>query len=270
MILIITVWLSLWFASGVGTLPLAVPIQVGGETAVTHTVQPGETLLEIAVRYNVAVVVLVETNRIADPNLIFAGQTLIIPAAETAVSANAPHLHIVQPGQTMSGIAVYYGVSLAALTAINAIPHPDYIQAGQRLIIPPAAGATAAAAKRIVVDLSAQRAFAYAGEVLANSFVVSTGRAGQETAVGAYHIQNKLPTAYASTWGLQMPYWLGIYWAGPLQNGFHALPILADGSQLWRGYLGTPISYGCIVLSPEDAQWLYNWAEVGTAVIVQP
>lgn len=269
MILVISVWLSLWFTSPAWMPPLDLPTQGAGPTAVTHTVQPGETLLEIAVRYSVTVATLAQANQLTNPNLIFAGQTLLIPGA-TAVSADDPLFHLVQPGQTLSGIAAFYGVPLGSLTALNAISHPDNIQAGQRLLIPGADGATAVTAKRILVDLSEQRAYAYTGETLSNSFIVSTGRPGQETAVGAYAIQNKLPTAYAFTWGLQMPYWLGIYWAGHLQNGFHALPLLPDGSQLWRGYLGTPISYGCIVLSPEDAQWLYNWVEVGTAVTIQP
>jgi lipoprotein-anchoring transpeptidase ErfK/SrfK len=39
---------------------------------------------------------------------------------------------------------------------------------------------------------------------------------------------------------------------------------------LWAGVLGSPISYGCIVLGVEDAERLYNWAEVGTEVTIVP
>jgi hypothetical protein len=66
-----------------------------------------------------------------------------------------------------------------------------------------------------------------------------------------------------------MPYWLGIYWAGSLENGIHALPILPSGQRLWQGYLGTPVSYGCVILGTIEAQTLYNWAEVGTPVVIQ-
>ena len=62
---------------------------------------------------------------------------------------------------------------------------------------------------------------------------------------------------------------MGIYWAGSLENGIHALPILSNGQTLWAGYLGTPVSFGCIILSTANAQTLYHWAEVGTPVIVQ-
>jgi lipoprotein-anchoring transpeptidase ErfK/SrfK len=62
-----------------------------------------------------------------------------------------------------------------------------------------------------------------------------------------------------------MPHWLGIYWAGGSENGIHALP-LKDGNKLWAGYLGSPISYGCIVLDTADAAALYEWADLGTPV----
>ena len=67
----------------------------------------------------------------------------------------------------------------------------------------------------------------------------------------------------------QMPYFMGIYWAGSLENGIHALPILSNGQTLWAGYLGTPVSFGCIILSTENARTLYYWTEVGTPVVVQ-
>jgi lipoprotein-anchoring transpeptidase ErfK/SrfK len=84
--------------------------------------------------------------------------------------------------------------------------------------------------------------------------------------VGNYKVQNKIPNAYAYTWGLQMPHWLGIYWAGSLQNGIHALPIQSNGRRLWEGYLGQRVSFGCVILSTQNAQTLYRWASVGTPV----
>jgi hypothetical protein len=66
-----------------------------------------------------------------------------------------------------------------------------------------------------------------------------------------------------------MPHWLGIYWAGSLENGIHALPILPNGQRLWEGYLGTPVSYGCVILGTQEARTLYSWAEVGTSVIIR-
>jgi len=66
-----------------------------------------------------------------------------------------------------------------------------------------------------------------------------------------------------------MPHWLGIYWAGSTENGIHALPILSSGQTLWAGYLGQPVSYGCIVLGTQEAELLYNWAQIGTLVSIR-
>jgi lipoprotein-anchoring transpeptidase ErfK/SrfK len=126
------------------------------------------------------------------------------------------------------------------------------------------------AAKRIVVDKSEQRAYVYENGALLWTFVVSTGMPGSETWSGTFHVRSKIPEAYAYNWALRMPYWLGFYHTGYLENGFHALPIMSSGAILWDGYLGTPVSYGCVILSYPDATTLYNWAEIGTEVIVQP
>jgi lipoprotein-anchoring transpeptidase ErfK/SrfK len=79
-----------------------------------------------------------------------------------------------------------------------------------------------------------------------------------------------MDNAYGSAWDLNMPYWLGIYWAGGTENGFHALPILSSGATLWAGALGTRCSFGCIVLDTKDAKWMYDWSTLGTVVFVNP
>ncbi len=123
-------------------------------------------------------------------------------------------------------------------------------------------------AKSILIDISEQHMYVYEGNVLVYSFVVSTGM-NNATRAGSFSVLNKIPNAYGATWDIWMPNWLGIYWAGGLQNGIHALPILPNGATLWAGYLGTPISYGCIVLGSYEAQLLYNWAEIGTPVEIR-
>ncbi|MGQ9713766.1 MAG: L,D-transpeptidase family protein [Anaerolineae bacterium] len=123
--------------------------------------------------------------------------------------------------------------------------------------------------KRIEVDISEQHFYAYEGDRLVYSFVCSTGAASSPTVPGRYQVLDKIPMAYASTWNLKMPYWLGIYWSGNLENGIHALPILSSGEILWDGYLGQRVSYGCIILSTEAARLIYEWAEVGTPVIIR-
>jgi tetratricopeptide (TPR) repeat protein len=122
---------------------------------------------------------------------------------------------------------------------------------------------------RIEVDLSERWVTVYENHKVIRSFICCTGRSNAPTLPGRYEVLDKLPMAYASKWNLKMPLWLGIYWAGGSQNGFHALPILSNGRTLWRNALGTGCSYGCIVLDNSDAQFLYDWAELGTVVLVE-
>jgi lipoprotein-anchoring transpeptidase ErfK/SrfK len=125
--------------------------------------------------------------------------------------------------------------------------------------------------RMVVVGIAEQRMLVFEGKRQVFDFVVSTGEPGSDTAIGEFEIQNKIEMANGNTWNLDMPYWLGIYWAGPLQNGIHALPIVRHtGYKLWDGYLGQRVSYGCVILGDEDAAKLYEWAEVGTKVKIVP
>jgi tetratricopeptide (TPR) repeat protein len=125
--------------------------------------------------------------------------------------------------------------------------------------------------KLIVVGIAEQRMWVFERGEQVFDFVVSTGEPGRETAIGEFEILDKIDVAYAATWNLDMPYWMGIYWAGPLENGIHSLPIVKHtGYKLWDGYLGQRVSYGCVILSDEDSATLYHWAEVGTKVKIVP
>jgi lipoprotein-anchoring transpeptidase ErfK/SrfK len=130
---------------------------------------------------------------------------------------------------------------------------------------PPDPGSIPATGKYILVSISQQQMYAYENGQLAFSFVVSTG-SGNSTRTGTFPILDKLPNAYADNWNFWMPDWMGIYWVGNLENGIHAVPVLPGGGRLWENSLGTPVSYGCVVLGVNDAQQLFDWAEIGTVV----
>lgn len=142
-------------------------------------------------------------------------------------------------------------------------PTPEYAD-----VQPPSAAPASSGDKYILVSISEQHMYVYEGGNLIWSFVASTGM-NNATRTGLFHVQDKIPNAYGATWNIWMPNWLGIYYAGSLENGIHALPILPNGSRLWAGWLGTPISYGCVVLGVQESEELYNWAEVGTPVEIR-
>ena len=105
--------------------------------APTHLIQPGETLSEIAARYGTTVRALAELNKLANPDVILAGQRLRLSQPnETALR------HRVRPGETVSGIARQYGVSVEAIVAANGLADPDFVLAGRELVIPSVAGAS--------------------------------------------------------------------------------------------------------------------------------
>jgi lipoprotein-anchoring transpeptidase ErfK/SrfK len=92
---------------------------------------------------------------------------------------------------------------------------------------------------------------------------------GSPTYTGEFQILSKEEMAYASQWNLQMPHFLSVYRAGgDTYNGIHGLPFNASGQRLWWR-LGSPGSYGCIVLGIEEAETLFNWAELGVPVTIQ-
>ena len=123
--------------------------------------------------------------------------------------------------------------------------------------------------KRIVVDISEQRMYVYENGRLKWSWVVSTGEPKRPTVPGEYRVQSKIRNARSNVWRLWMPWWLGIYWVGSVENGIHGLPVSDAGYKMWEGYLGRRVSYGCIVLSDENARRLWEWADIGTPVTIR-
>jgi len=99
-------------------------------TPVHHTVKPGETLLSISEQYGVPVDLIMRANNIENPDRIYVGQLLVIPAAGQGKT------YIVRKGDTLSSIAAKFGVDYSDLMKLNHITDPDTIYVGQKLIIP--------------------------------------------------------------------------------------------------------------------------------------
>jgi len=105
----------------------------------TVVVQPGDTLASIAWQRGVSLHELIAVNAIYNPDLIFVGQTLTLPGCGAPVPPvdPAPGQHYtVQPGDTLSQIAAWYGVSVQLLCEVNGLWDANMIYVGQVLIIP--------------------------------------------------------------------------------------------------------------------------------------
>lgn len=119
-------------ASEVPDVPTENPDENEGYT--TITIRYGDTLSELAIEYNTTVERLVELNNIANPNLIYAGATLIVPTSDP--SDTTTQIYVVQYGDTLSQIALEYGTTVENLAAINNIQNVNLIYVGQIIKIP--------------------------------------------------------------------------------------------------------------------------------------
>ena len=112
----------------------------GGSTppsgATTYTVQRGDNLTEIAARFGTTVAELVRLNNIADPNLIYPGQVLVIRESGGSTPPSGTTTYTVQRGDTLSEIAERFGTTVSALVMANNIADRDRIYPGQVLVIP--------------------------------------------------------------------------------------------------------------------------------------
>lgn len=126
--------------------------------------------------------------------------------------------------------------------------------------------------KAIVIDLSEQQLYLLEGDRVISVRSVSTGQWSTPTPVGSFRTKNKIGVAYSRRYGLYMEYWMAFTPDGAY--GLHALPywLLRNGQKHYEGtnHLGTPVSHGCIRQRLEDARSLYDWAPIGTTVIVRP
>lgn len=122
--------------------------------------------------------------------------------------------------------------------------------------------------REVFVSISRQRLWAYQDGEVVMSFLISSGEPKRGTRQGNFRVQSKIPEAWSSVWQLRMPYWMGIYNVGRIENGIHAMPMLKNG-RLVRWPVGYPASFGCVVANASDAAALYRWAPLGTPVYIR-
>lgn len=161
------------------TVPTATPAQSATTTppiseefpgTISHTVQRGDTVSRLAVRYGSSINAIITANALNESALIFVGQSLIIPvrlanpttatptptnvvivvtATQPAVPIPSPtqatgqtSTYVVQRGDTLNRIATQFNTTVGALVQLNGIANPNRIFSGQTLRIPSTGGTT--------------------------------------------------------------------------------------------------------------------------------
>ena len=108
------------------------------QTSNTYVVQPGDTLLGIALKLNVSASELQALNGLTNPDMLRVGQVLTLPAPGAAGT------YVVQAGDTLGAIALRFRVPVDALARANRLADPNKLRVGQRLVIPSSGSAQAA------------------------------------------------------------------------------------------------------------------------------
>ncbi|BDA73763.1 hypothetical protein CAL7716_079290 [Calothrix sp. PCC 7716] len=112
----------------------------------------------------------------------------------------------------------------------------------------------------IEINLKQQKLTAWQGNKIIYQVTVSSGKKSTPTLTGVYAVQTKLPLARMRGADYDIPdvpytmYYDGNY---------------AIHGAYWHNNFGTPVSHGCVNLPPKKAQQVFNWAKVGTPVVVR-
>jgi LysM repeat protein len=197
----------------------------------------------------------------------------IVPAA---LRTAAGMKHIVQPGDTLMRIGYRYGVNWMTLAWLNSLPDPDVLSVGQTLTVPVTRIGYSLRGgyqhpdsdqlprqrvrKEIVVELDQQVVKAYEDGRLVRQVTVSTGLPQTPTVQGEFSIYRKLPaqTMRGPDYYLPDVPWVMYFYQG---YGLHGT--------YWHDNFGQPMSHGCVNLPTDEAAWFYQWAEIGTPVLVR-
>lgn len=186
--------------------------------------------------------------------------TQVPPQPEIVVAppTDAPTAEVAPVTEAPTEFAVVESGAVAQAEIIPDTPTPEYVAPTEEAYIPPS-GLGTGGAHWFDVDLSDQRMYAYEGDTLVRTFVVSTGTWQTPTVTGRFKVWIKLRSAPMSGPGYYLPdvpyimYFYGDY-------GIHGT--------YWHNNFGVPMSHGCVNLSISDAEWAYNFASVGTVVNV--
>jgi len=128
--------------------------------------------------------------------------------------------------------------------------------------------------KYIEIDISQQKLFTFKDKTLVKTYRVSTGK-DYPTPVGTFKILNKTGLGFSNIYNVWMPYWMGFEYSRELHAyfGIHELPYFYTGGnkiQRPREFIGAPNTGGCVALDIGDSKEVYQFADIGTPVVIYP
>lgn len=139
--------------TGEDTLALEQELNIPPTSGTVHAVKEGETLEAIAILYDVSVDTILGSNELENADSLSLDQELIIPggraptrsllasrSGQRPAGPLKPSTYVVQPGESLGGIADRFGISLETMLWANDIADPDAIEPGFELVVLPVSG----------------------------------------------------------------------------------------------------------------------------------
>lgn len=258
-----------------------------------YTVQPGDTLFRLAGKHGISLTRLMSINGFTSEEWLSVGQELLVPHAlapaaqpvdpATGLQPSSPFpmmqpretrlaVHTVQAGESLVDIAEVHEVNPGALARLNDLQNYSTLEPGLVLRIPSENGLEllegmsvrldpahypTLTERWVEVDLSEQIAIAYEGVRPVKVFVISSGVGDSPTITGTYRIWVKI--AMQDMRGGNRATGTS-YHVEEVKNVQYFFEDYAFHGTYWHSNFGRPMSRGCINLTEEDAEWLFDWA----------
>lgn len=122
--------------------------------------------------------------------------------------------------------------------------------------------------RRVVYSINGQRVWLVENDERVSRTYRVSGRLDRP-GPGSYEVYSKSPTAISYDYTETMQHMIRFAHGESAAIGFHDIPVLDDGTPVQtEAQLGQPLSAGCVRQSQQDAEWLWNWAVLGTTVVV--
>ncbi len=112
----------------------------------------------------------------------------------------------------------------------------------------------------IEINLTTQRLVAWEGKTPVYAIIISTGKDATPTHPGTFKIQSKHQSSRMRGRNYDVP--------NVPYTMFYSGNYAIHGAY-WHRRFGTPVSHGCVNVAVNHAKWLFEWAAIGTPVIVQ-
>ena len=216
-----------------------------------YNINPGDTLLSIALRFGTSVESLLAANPDIDPYNLAVGQRICISERfQEPPMCPTRNFYVIRRGDTLRAIAASFGVSQSDIARLNPDLDPRNLSVGQIICIP-----LAPSPIEIIINIAAKRLTVYRNGSIFREYIVATGKPETPTPVGVFEVINKEIDPGG-------PY--GTRWLGLSKRGYGIHGTNNPSS------IGTAASNGCIRMYNEDIESLFDITVVGTPVRILP